>query len=431
MLPSISKVLEKVVFKRLYTFLDNNSFFHDSQYGFRPNHSTIDAITEFTQNIYQSLEANKFSIGVFLDLSKAFDTINFDILLQKLDISGVRGKALDWFRSYLYNRSQYVTFNGHKSINIKISHGVPQGSILGPLLFLIYINDLPNSLSYCRPVLFADDTNLFATSNNIKSLISNINTDLYMLNEWFKTNRLSVNIEKTFYLIFHKRSQNIPQNIKVKLDNKIITKKESTTFLGMIINSTLNWHDNIEKVANKLKYANYIINRLKFILSKDSLKLLYYTLIHPHLSYGIIHWGKEHVTKLNKLVVLQKKAIRAINKCKYNAHTNQMFHSMKILKLNEIYELQLATFMYKYINCLLPTQLNHLFILNRQLHDYHTRNRNNPIIPIHRTELGKKCVAHMGPIIWNKIPENIRKTKTLKTFRNHFKLYLLERYQSQ
>ena len=427
-LPSMSKILEKIVFKRLYGFLDNNSFFHDSQYGFRPKHSTIDAITEFTQNIYRSLESNRYSIGIFLDLSKAFDTINIDILIQKLDLSGVRGKALDWFRSYLYNRSQYVNFNGHKSDYTVITHGVPQGSILGPLLFLIYINDLPNALKYCKPVIFADDTNLFATSTKLNSLISNVNTDLIMLSEWFKTNKLSVNIDKTFYIIFHKRSQNIPPNLIIKLDKKTIAKKESTVFLGMVINSSLNWHEHIEKVANKLKTGNYIINRLKHFLPRDSLKLLYYTLIHPHLSYGIIHWGKAQQSKLNKLVILQKKIIRALNKCEYNAHTNNLFHNMNILKLNEIYDLQVATFMYKYINLLLPHPLKDLFVLNKQLHTYNTRNRNNPIVPMHRTESGKKCIAHMGPVIWIKVPDNIKKAKTLKSFRSLLKKNLLKRY---
>jgi len=136
------------------------------------------------------------------------------------------------------------------------------------------------------------------------------------------------------------------------------------------------------------------------------------------------------MSKLNKLVVLQKKAIRAINKCQYNAHTNHLFQKMKILKLNELYDLQVSTFMFKYMNSLIPNPLKTLFVLNKQLHSYNTRNRNNPIVPMHRTELGKKCVAHMGPIIWNKVPDNIKETKTLKSFRSLLKISLLKRYQS-
>jgi len=427
LLPSVSKVLEKVVFKRLYLFLDKNAFFHKSQYGFRPNHSTSDAVTEFTNNIYNSLEKNEISIGIFLDLSKAFDSIDLNILLNKLNHCGVRGKALDWFRSYLYNRKQYVNYKGSISNNIILTHGVPQGSILGPLLFLIYVNDLPNALSYSKPVLFADDTNLFASSSSPKTLMNLVNKDLEVLNEWFKANKLTINIAKTFYIIFKRKLTKLPHDLTFKMNDMAIENKESTTFLGITVDSTLSWNKHVEKLGNKISSANYIINKLKYILPKTCLKMLYYSLIHPHLSYGIIHWGKASKANMKRLIVQQKKAIRIINRCHFNTHTDPLFQNSQILKVNEIYELQLGIIMYKHNKSLLPTQLQQLFTLNREIHQYNTRNRNDPIVPKHKLEATKRSIAHMGPIIWNSIPKEIKTAKNLSSFKRNLKSFLINR----
>ena len=156
----MSKILEKIIHNRLYTFLNSQNIFYHSQYGFRPKHSTINAITEFTSHILSSLDKHEYSLSVFLDLSKAFDTIDHNILLRKLNYYGVRGVALDWFRSYLSDR-KFVTFKDSNSNILRVDCGVPQGSVLGPLLFIIYTNDLPNAIKHSKCILFADDTTIF------------------------------------------------------------------------------------------------------------------------------------------------------------------------------------------------------------------------------------------------------------------------------
>ncbi len=204
LLSNVSKVLEKVVHKRLYSFLAKHNILYSNQYGFRPKRSTIDAITEFNSDVLPSLDAKQKCLSVYLGLSKAFDTINHGILMLKLQYYGIRGKALEWFESYLDQRRQYVSYLGINSPIRTIAYGVPQGSVLGPLLFILYSNDLPQALSHCKTILFADDTTIFKTGNNMEQIFEQVNADLHTLNDWFRANQLSVNPTKTKYILFSK-----------------------------------------------------------------------------------------------------------------------------------------------------------------------------------------------------------------------------------
>ena len=189
---------------RLYSFLTKYNVLYDSQYGFRPKRSTIDAITEFTSELLPTLDINKKCLSVYLDLSKAFDTINHNILIKKLEYYGIRGMALEWFRSYLFQRRQYVSYLSTNSDTEIMSFGVPQGSVLGPLLFILYSNDIHRSLSYCKSILFADDTTIYLNGKNLNVLYEQVNSDLKSLTDWFRANQLSVNPTKTKYIRFSK-----------------------------------------------------------------------------------------------------------------------------------------------------------------------------------------------------------------------------------
>ena len=223
----------------------------ENQFGFRPGRSTTDAILEFTQRINIAFENKESAIGLFCDLSKAFDTIEHTILLKKLEIYGIRGIALKWFESYLTERKFFVQINEMKSDLQNISFGVPQGSILGPLLFIIYINDLPNSLEYCKPTMFADDTNLFKSSNNLRCVFSEMNIDANNLFEWFNANKLSLNTSKTVFVIFSKsKSQNI-NGFTLKINGSEIDRQDKVKFLGMHVDSKLDWHHHIKNFSLK------------------------------------------------------------------------------------------------------------------------------------------------------------------------------------
>ena len=198
-LPTVSKILEKIVHKRLYDFMYKCNIFYPNQYGFRHKHSTLHAVTKLVTDIVQSKDKTDSTFSVFLDLSKAFDTINHDILLSKLEFYGIRGIALNWFKSYLYERKQYVTYNGTQSNTLEMSCGVPQGSVLGPLLFIIYTNDLADCIENSTTILFADDTTIYESASDIHYLYISMNSNLSRLTDWFRGNKLSLNVAKTNY----------------------------------------------------------------------------------------------------------------------------------------------------------------------------------------------------------------------------------------
>ena len=309
LLPTLSKILEKVIHKRTYSYLQKNKILYNSQYGFRPKHSTNDAITELITDITENLEDKTNTITTFLDLSKAFDTIDHNILLNKLEHYGLRGKSQKWFKSYLTNRKQYVKINNHKSNTQNVSCGVPQGSVLGPLLFIIYTNDLPNSLTDSHAILFADDTTVYATSKTLDTLYHKTNKDLKSLDEWFKTNKLSLNIDKTNYMLFtnDKKTRTDITNYKIMIGDKEISQKTDVKFLGITIDEHLNWKKHITNTKNKISKTFYILKMVKNILPQKNLKTLYDTIIKPYLDYGIIFWGGTHESHLKNLIIMQKK----------------------------------------------------------------------------------------------------------------------------
>ena len=294
LLPAVSKIIEKLVHKRLYCFLSSQSVFYTSQYGFRPCHSTAHAVNEFIDDTVTEFEKNKIQIGVCLDLSKAFDTIDHNILINKLNWYGIRGIALEWFTNYLKNRKQFIQYKNIKSSTQMVPCGVPQGSILGPLLFILYINDLANSLTNSKAILFADDTTIYMSSTNIVQLYESINRDLDSLSEWFRANRLFLNISKTHYMLFGQNPVKIPETLSIKIMNEIIEHKQTVIFLGMYIDEKLDWHEYINYIKSKLCSGIYVMNKTKNYLSTKHKTMLYYSLMYPYLDYGISLWGSTH-----------------------------------------------------------------------------------------------------------------------------------------
>ena len=303
-LPFFSKIFEKMMFNRIFDFINANKVLYDYQFGFRQNHSTAMALISLTDKIINAMENGEFAIGVFLDFSKAFDTVDHNILFMKLEHYGIRGLALSWIKSYLYQRTQYVHYLNADS-NIKyISCGVPQGSILGPLLFLLYIHDIVNVSTDLFYTIYADDTNVFLTGNNLLSLYQTMNNELGKIVTWLNSNRLSLNILKSHYMIFTNKT--VVVDASIQINSIVLERVESTKFLGVYLDTKLDWKKHISYVKSKIARGVGIIRKARKYLNKESLLTLYYSFIYPYFIYGIEVWGNAYHSTLASVMKLQK-----------------------------------------------------------------------------------------------------------------------------
>ena len=427
-LPSFSKFLEKVVYNRLHNYLSKLEILCDDQFGFRKNHSTSLALIDLYEKISLALDHNEHAVGVFLDLSKAFDTVDHNILLDKLEHYGIRGLALDWVRSYLSNRLQFVQFNGQCSSPQTISCGVPQGSILGPLFFLLYINDLNNVSMLVELILFADDTNLFMSHKDPVYLAASLNSELNKLSTWFKANKLSLNLKKTNFMLFKPRQKKYHFPLQICINEQRIEQVKETVFLGVVLDEHLSWKPHISQVARKISKSIGVINRARFFLPKPCLKTLYYCLVYPYLHYCIIVWGSTYKTNLRRLVSLQKRVIRIISKSTFDSHSDPIFKELELLKLSDIRQLELGKLMFSLNHSLLPSKFNIYFSLNKQVHSYATRHANDFHLPFCRTNLRKFSVSFQGPTYYNSIGNDIKESNSLHLFKTKLKKKLYMNY---
>ena len=342
---------------------------------------------------------------MFLDFSKAFDTVDHSILLTKLNHYGIRGVAYDWFESYLSNRKQYVTYNGSKSSTKTVRCGVPQGSILGPILFLIYINDLASICKKTLPFLFADDTNLFISGENIEKMIEDLNKELMEISHWLKVNKLSLNIKKTHYMLFTSKKIR-PTELNIQIDGNGIEEVSHTKFLGVYIDNKLNWKKHISYIYGKVSRGIGIILKTRKVLNTESLKTLYYSFIYPYYNYCNHVWGCTYETNLRPLILLQKWCIRVISFAKYRAHTDPLFKKLNIIKFLDINKYVYSRFMFRWYHEDVPNVFGGLFKPVRDVHRYDTRQSNQLYCHEINTNLGRTKLSYRAPSIWNKIIHN-------------------------
>ena len=425
-LPVFSKLLERLVYNRLISHINDNKLLYEYQFGFQKGKSTYLAIMMLVDKITEALDQGESVVGVFLDFSKAFDTVDHNILLQKMDKYGICGIELKWFENYLSDRMQYVTYNNHKSSHEKIHCGVPQGSILGPILFLLYINDLTSVSEFCFSVLFADDTNMFITGKDMDILCHRLNEDLKNVQEWLQCNKLSLNVLKTHYMIFTPRNILI-DDIDVKILDVQIQRVYVTKFLGVQIDSQLTWKKHIEYTCKKLSKCVGILCKARKKLYKSTLISLYYSFAYPYFIYCNHVWGTNYPSCLERIYLIQKKLVRIMTCSPFRAHTEPLYFANKVLNIYDINDYIIGTFMYECLHGNIPDIFRNYFQRNADVHDHNLRNVNDLYVPYGRLDIRKFSVKIAGPNLWNSLPSSVKNSETVHIFKKNMRHYLTER----
>ena len=426
-LPYISKVLEKIIHRRTMTYLHDAAILNDNQFGFQKSKSTYMPLLLLQENITKSLEDGHFTCGIYLDLKKAFDTVDHSILMRKLEKYGFAGSSLHIMQSFLTNRHQCVEYNGTRSSLKPINIGVPQGSVLGPLLFLIYINDFPNISKNMKFLLFADDTVIFLKSDTIQELQHIIDKETVYICNWLRMNKLTLNTQKTLYQLYSNRNNSV--DLKIKLNGAEIKQVETVKYLGVYVDSSLKWSAHLNHLSLTLSRNIGVINRVKHFLNKQSLLLLYNALLLPYINYCCLVWGFTYPTYLNKIEILQKRAVRIIDSQHRLAHTDPIFCSLGVLKVKDIAKQQLLSVMLRKFIGTLPPELDKLFTLIPSSPNIITRSRRHFEETFSEKLYRTRVASWVGPRIWNDLISPHFALEDLETLsKGHIKKHTKEKF---
>ena len=424
----ISKLIEKLYSVRLISYLDKFNIISDDQYGFRSSHSTNHAIANIQETITSNLDKNRHTVSIFLDLSKAFDCVNHKILIEKLYYYGIRGPPLDFLKSYLTGRKQFTIVNGISSDLLEIICGVPQGSTLGPLLFLLYINDLPNA-SLFKSCLFADDTCLVMSHKNIHELEALCNQELVKIDSWFRANKLTANINKASKFMVSYATRNCHYDLQIKMGQSNLERVKTMKYLGVILDDKLSWNSHIDYIRKKLASASGMISKLKYYADVQTLIKVYHALFKSKLQYGVLSWGTANKTSLQPIRVLQNRTLRHISQAPLFTRLDNIFLNYRILKFDDLFKLEVGKFMHCFKAEKLPKSFNNYFQEVGQVRSRVTRasNRGDLFVIRCNKKVGEKSIKFIGAKYWNDLPLELKNMKYCH-FKNELKNYIFANF---
>lgn len=426
--PTIAKIFEKIIHDQLYSYLNVNELLAPCQSGFRSMHSTTTALLEATNTWSLNIDNGLLNGVIFIDLKKAFDTINHEILISKLSNYGLDMNSLGWFKSYLSDRAQRCTVNGNLSEPRVVSCGIPQGSNLGTLLFLTYINDLPNCLSTATSRMYADDTNISFEGTSVQEIEEQMNNELQNINVWLRANKLSLNVAKTEIMLIGSRQRLAAQasrNILIETENVAIKQVEKAESLGVIIDNTLGWDEHIAKMTKKISSCLGALKRTRKFVTKDCAIQMYNALITPHFDYCSEVWGETYAAHLDRLQKLQNRAARIVTQSGYYTSGKKLLKELGWDNLETRRYKSKAALMFKIMNNKTPSYLRRLF--TRANKSYGLREAEGRlVIPKPRTEYLKKSLSYSGAKLWNSFPPQMRNVTTISNFKNQLENFILD-----
>ena len=336
-------------------------------------YSTSHTLISMTEKIRNTIDNGKYGCGVFIDLKKAFDTVNHSILLKKDGTLWGERNPLKWFESYLSYRKQYVSVNGHTSDKLQVTHGLPQGSVFEPLLFLIFINGLPNVSKFLQFYLFADDTNIYYESSDLLNIQKILNRELHKVQKWLEANRLALNIEKTNCVLFHSSHRKLTQTIVLGIAKNKIKQEIHVRFLDVSLECTLNWRYHLSELSKKLARTVGLFYKIRHYAPQDTLLLFYHAIFAPFLAYDVSVWGLTCPSLLNPISVPQKKVLRVITFSDKNAPSIPIFDSSKVLKFNDMITMHIVSFVYECVHDLSPAYFSNYITWIENVHSFGTR----------------------------------------------------------
>ena len=432
-LPTISKLIEKWVEKQFSQYLNDFNLLHKSQSGFRPRHSTESALILMVDSWLKAINEGKIVGCVLVDFRKAFDLVDHEILLRKLKCYKCNDSCLSWFESYLCNRKQRVSLNNHLSSTSDVMHGVPQGSILGPLLFLIFINDLPLYLKNNTSTidLYADDTTIYSGSDKLM-LERNLQKSLDCLQIRCRENGMILNTDKTKVMLITSRQKRINLNnavLNLQYNDIDIDITTCDKILGIHVDNNLTWNDHINFLSKKLSSHLWLLSKIRIYLSIEHRVLFYNAYIKPHIDYCSLIWSNTSSTNISKITRLQRRACKLILGHEYNG-LPEALEKLKMLSFDQSIFLSKAKIMYKIHNNLAPSYLNEMFLMRDANLDNTTSNlrsvaNKNFVVPLAKCNLFKGSLTYSGVIIWNSIPVSIKDSSSLQIFVNRCTEWLL------
>ena len=427
-LPVCAKILEKIVYEQISQKVGNCLYMR--QYGFRKGVSTSEAIRDLVDNLHNNIHKGHTSTGVFIDFKKAFDTVNHDILLRKMEGYGFRSIARKWLEDYLSGRTQIVKLKDTISSSLPFRVGVPQGSILGPLLFLLYINDVKDCILSGKLRLFADDMNIFYSSRDVNTMANNIQGDMCRLDRWFKNNKLTVNAKKCNYIIVKSPNKVVP-DINVHLQSNLLERADKVKYLGVYIDQHLTFRAHVDYLCQKISPSIGILGRIRWKFPLNIRMLLYNALIHSHLAYCVESWGSASNLVMDPLEKLQKRAVRFVSCSDYYAHTAPIFQMLEKQTVRQLFFSKICYIVHRELQGLSPG-LN--FGFQRVDHGYATRSVVNDYLrlPDHTTGLITNAIfrtlSYVGPRFYNILPSNIRNINSMSLFKRHVRSYIISNH---